>query len=46
MGVMAVWNLNFATVVGPDDEKGPWGLIRRDWSLRPAYLALKAMTKK
>ncbi|HEX2914282.1 MAG TPA: cellulase family glycosylhydrolase [Chloroflexia bacterium] len=45
MGVMAMWNLNFATVVGPADEKAPWGIINSDWSTRPAYEALKAMPK-
>jgi polysaccharide biosynthesis protein PslG len=45
MGVMNIWQLNFATLVGPNDEKAPWGLIRADWSLRPAYLAVKAMPK-
>jgi hypothetical protein len=40
-----MWQLNFATVVGPNDEKAPWGLIRSDWSTRPAYEALKAMPK-
>ncbi|MDB5081292.1 MAG: hypothetical protein JWP00_3216 [Chloroflexi bacterium] len=45
MGVMTMWQLNFATVVGPEDEKAPWGLIRADWSTRPSYDALKAMPK-
>jgi hypothetical protein len=45
MGVMLVWNLNFAVVVGPDDEKGPWGVLRSDWSHRPAYDALKDFPK-
>jgi hypothetical protein len=45
MGVMAMWQLNFATVVGPNDEKAPWGLINADWSLRPSYTALKNMPK-
>jgi hypothetical protein len=45
MGVMSVWQLNFATFVSAYDEKAPWGLIRSDWSLRPSYLALKAMSK-
>jgi hypothetical protein len=45
MGVMAMWQLNFATVVGPGDEKAPWGLINADWSLRPSYTALKNMPK-
>jgi hypothetical protein len=42
---MAMWQLNFATVVGPNDEKAPWGLINADWSLRPSYTALKNMPK-
>ena len=45
MGVMSLWQLNFATVVGQSDEKGPWGIIRADWSTRPSYEALKAMVK-
>ncbi|MBN9390537.1 MAG: cellulase family glycosylhydrolase [Chloroflexi bacterium] len=45
MGVMAMWQLNFATVVGANDEKAPWGLINADWSLRPSYTALKNMPK-
>ena len=45
MGVMTMWNLNFSTVVGPQDEKTPWSIIRQDWSLRPAYAALQAMRK-
>jgi hypothetical protein len=45
MGVMSVWQLNFATFLSPADEKGPWGLIRGDWSTRPSYDALKAMPK-
>ncbi len=45
MGVMTMWQLNFATFVGPEDEKGPWGLVRADWSTRPSYEALKAMPK-
>ncbi len=45
MGVMSVWQLNFAPIVGPQDEKGPWGLLRADWSTRPSYDALKLMPK-
>jgi polysaccharide biosynthesis protein PslG len=45
MGVMAVWNLNFAVVVDPLDEKGPWGVLRSDWSNRPAFEALKRIEK-
>jgi polysaccharide biosynthesis protein PslG len=46
MGVMFVWNLNFqVTVSNPGDEKYGWGVIRNDWSARPAYTALKSMPK-
>ncbi|RIK38599.1 MAG: hypothetical protein DCC58_16470 [Chloroflexi bacterium] len=45
IGVMFVWNLNFAVTVDAGDEKGPWGVLRSDWSSRPAYDALKAMPK-
>ena len=42
-----VWNLNFATL--PDlplaDEKPPFGILNRDWTPRPAYLALQVMPK-
>ncbi|MGH2368888.1 MAG: cellulase family glycosylhydrolase, partial [Chloroflexota bacterium] len=47
MGVMFVWNLNFATL--PDlpasDEKPPFAILNRDWTPRPAYLALQQMVK-
>jgi hypothetical protein len=42
---MFVWNLNYAAVVGPEDEKAGFSLVRADGSLRPAYLALAAMPK-
>lgn len=42
---MFVWNLNFSTIVGPDDEKGPWSVLNPDWSPRPSYRALAAMPK-
>ena len=45
MGVMFVWNLNFATITQPNDEKYPWGVLNSDWSPRPAYTALKNMPK-
>lgn len=46
MGVMCVWNLNFSTLGLPDtDEKVPWSVLNKDWSPRPAYLALQAMQK-
>jgi len=37
---MFVWNLNFQTAVPPTDEKWGFGVIRSDWSSRPAYAAL------
>ncbi len=40
-----VWNLNFQSVIGPEDEKFAFGLLRPDGSPRPAYTALKEMTK-
>jgi hypothetical protein len=42
---MFVWNLNFSTLVGPEDEKGPWSVLYPDWSPRPAYDALRRMPK-
>jgi hypothetical protein len=45
MGVMLLWNLNFAVVSPPTDEKAPWGVLYPDWSHRPSYEALKAMQK-
>jgi len=44
---MFVWNLNFATLpdLPPTDEKPPFGILNRDWTPRPAYLALQAMPK-
>ena len=47
MGVMFVWNLNFATLpdIPLDDEKPPFGILHRDFTPRLAYLALQAMPK-
>ena len=47
MGVMFVWNLNYAATpcISPGDEKYGWSLLRGDWSHRPAYEAVKAMPK-
>lgn len=47
MGVMCVWNLNFATLgLPPTDEKVGWSVINADWSPRPAFTALTAIPKK
>ncbi len=45
MGVMFVWNLNFQAVVPPTDEKWGFGVVRSDYSPRPAYVALENMGK-
>jgi hypothetical protein len=47
MGVMFVWNLNFQVTLGGNtgDEKYGWGVLRSDWSPRPAFTALKNMSK-
>ncbi|MGI8856512.1 MAG: hypothetical protein ACR2JW_12235 [Thermomicrobiales bacterium] len=38
---MFVWNLNFQVTSGAGDEKSGYGVLRPDWSPRPAFLALK-----
>jgi hypothetical protein len=40
MGVMFIWNLNFAPARGKDDERAAFGILREDWSQRPAYQTL------
>jgi len=45
VGPMFVWNLNFAPVAGQADEKAAFGIVRADWSPRPAYAALRDMPK-
>jgi len=45
VGPMFVWNLNFAPVSGPADEKAAFGIVRADWSHRPAFAALANMPK-
>jgi polysaccharide biosynthesis protein PslG len=40
VGVL-VWNLNFGVLGPPDDEKSTFGILRPDWTPRPAYLALQ-----
>jgi len=42
---MFVWNLNFQSVVGPTDEKYGFGILHSSGGHRPAYDALKAMSK-
>jgi len=40
MGVMFVWNLNFAPARGAADERAAFGIVREDWFQRPAYQTL------
>jgi hypothetical protein len=42
MGVMFVWNLNFAPARGASDERAAFGILREDWSERLAYQTLAA----
>ncbi|MDW8101603.1 MAG: cellulase family glycosylhydrolase [Anaerolineae bacterium] len=44
-GVMFLWNLNFAPVTGPQDEKAAWSIVDHNWQPRPVYYALKNMRK-
>ena len=46
-GVLFLWNLNYQAIPGvaTTDEKYGWGLLRPDFSPRPAYDAVKAMPK-
>jgi len=45
VGVMFLWNLNFGPVCGAGDEKAAFGIVRPDWSPRPAFHALANMPK-
>ena len=42
MGVMFVWNLNFAPARGAQDERAAFGILHEDWSQRPSYQTLAA----
>jgi polysaccharide biosynthesis protein PslG len=41
-----IWNLNFAVSGSPIDEKSGFGILRPDYSPRPAYLALQDFLNK
>ena len=45
VGPMFLWNLNFAPVSGKSDEKAAFGVVRHDWSPRPAFNAIRDMPK-
>ena len=44
-GVLFLWNLNMWPEAGAENEMAKFGIVRGDWSHRPAYTALKAMPK-
>ncbi len=45
LGVVLLWNLNFATLptINADDQESGFSLLRSDYSLRPAYMALQKL---
>jgi len=45
VGPMFTWNLNFGPVSGSQDEKAAFGIVRENWSQRPAFAALRDMPK-
>jgi hypothetical protein len=45
VAAMMQWNLNYQLAVPQTDEKWGFGIIRDDWSARPAYGALTQMAK-
>lgn len=45
VGTMFLWNLNFAPVSGPRDEKAAFGIVDAGWGARPAFHALAGMPK-
>ncbi len=45
VGVMFLWNLNFAPVAGAASEKAAFGIIDKDWQPRIVFAALVNMPK-
>jgi hypothetical protein len=45
LGGVMIWNLNYQVAVPQSDEKWGFGVLRSDWSPRPAYTALANMPK-
>jgi len=47
IGVMLLWNLNFATIQGipTGHEMVGWSALRADWTPRPIYDAVRALPK-
>jgi hypothetical protein len=40
-----LWNLNMWPIVGPENEMSKFSILRGDWSPRPAYVAIRALSK-
>ncbi len=45
IGLMSVWNFNYAWMSPPPDEKSYWSVMNPDHTPRTAYLVLAAMPK-
>ena len=45
VGAMFQWNLNFQMSVPQTDEKWAFGIVRADYTARPAYSRLLGMNK-
>jgi hypothetical protein len=45
IGGLMIWNLNYQVAVPQTDEKWGFGVLRSDWSGRPAFFALTNMPK-
>ena len=45
IGPMFLWNLNFAPLCGPGDEKAAFSIVNPGWGARPAFNALAGMPK-
>jgi hypothetical protein len=45
VGPMFLWNLNFAPAAGKHDEKAAFGIVRDDWTQRPAVAAIREMDR-
>ncbi len=46
LGAMFIWNLNFAPITPPTDEKAAFGLLNAAWEPRPAYEAVRDYVQK
>ena len=44
-GTMFLWNLNLGPALGVEDAAAKYSIVYEDWSPRPAYAALKEMSK-